>query len=158
MFKNILALVLIIYGAFGNNVFSIIPKNPNPPEPPAVAILNVDKPNESTLQKVAAFSDLITDSKDRAKLAIFNYQFAKNVLGYETDVQKANDVYVLAAKKFFQTTMKDKYPGLSAMIISLISDVSSDDNHILTQEEKNKISENFMGVAWVLIQKRGENK
>ena len=28
--------------------------------------------------------------------------------------------------------------------------------YYLTQEEKNKISENFMGVAWVLIQKRGE--
>ena len=40
------------------------------------------------------------------------------------------------------------------MIIDLIQDTTTDENHILSQDEKNSISENFMGVAWVLIQKR----
>ena len=152
MTKNAIAILLIIYGIFGNSLFNL-PKPP-PPEPPAVAILNVEKPSENILNKVQKFSDIITDPTDRAKLAIFNYQFAKNVLGYETNLQQVNDVYTLAGKSFFQESLKGKYKELPTMIIDLIKDTTSEENHILTQDEKNNISADFMGVAWVLIQKK----
>jgi hypothetical protein len=144
-----------MYGIFGNSLFNWQNNpTPKPPEPPAISILNIDKPSDATLSKVQKFSDLITDPTDRAKLAIFNHQFAKNILGYETNLQQVNDVYVLAGKSFFQESLRGKYKELPSMIIDLIKDTTSDENHILTQSEKNSISENFMGVAWVLIQKK----
>lgn len=153
MTKNAIAVLLIIYGIFGNSLFNL-PQPPKPPDPPAVSILNIEKPGETTLNKVQKFSDIIIDPTDRAKLAIFNHQFAKNVLGYETNLQQVNDVYVLAGKSFFQDSLRGKYKELPNMIIDLIKDTTSDENHILSQDEKNHISENFMGVAWVLIQKK----
>lgn len=152
MVKNAIAVLLIMYGIFGNSLF-YNPATPVTPKPEPVAILNVDRPTDTVIAKVQQFSDLITDPTDRAKLAIFNYQFAKNVRSYETDLQKLNDVYALAGKNFFQDSLKDKYDNLPEMIIELIKDTTTDDNHVLTQSEKDQISENFMGVAWVLIQK-----
>ncbi|NDD83584.1 hypothetical protein EBZ38_04780 [bacterium] len=154
MTKNAIAVLLIMYGIFGNSLF-YNPDKPNPPSPPpSVAILNIDKPTEAILSKVQKFSDLITDPTDRAKLAIFNHQFATRVINYETNVQKLNDVYVLAGKNFFKDSIHGKYKELPDMIINLIKDTTTDENHILTNDEKNQISQNFMGVAWVLIQKK----
>jgi hypothetical protein len=155
MAKNAIAVLLIMYGIFGNSLFT--PNKPVVPAPlpqPMVSILNIDKPPDSVLSKVQKFSDLITDPTDRAKIAIFNHQFAKNVLTYEAHLQQVNDVYTLAGKSFFKEAMRGKYPALSNMIITLIQDTTTDDNHVLTLSEKNQISENFMGVAWVLIQKK----
>ena len=157
MNKNAIAILLIMYGIFGNSLFNWKPNNPNPPkppEPPAISILNIDKPSETTMARVQKFSDIITDPTDRAKLAIFNHQFAKRVLGYETNLQQLNDVYTLAGKTFFKDSLRGKYPELPTMIIDLIKSTTSDENHVLTQDEKNQISENFMGAAWVLIQKK----
>lgn len=155
MVKNAIAVLLILYAIFGNSLFisdNIVPKPQ--PEPVPVSIINVDKPNESVLVKVQKFSDLITDPTDRAKLAIFNYEFANRVTKYNTDLQKLNDVYVLAAKTFFKDSLKNKYQLLPEMIVSLIQDTTTDENHILTPNELQSINENFAGVAWVLIQKR----
>jgi hypothetical protein len=156
MTKNAIAVLLIMYGIFGNSLFTPNkPVVPTPPPPsPVVSILNIDKPTDSVLAKVQKFSDLVTDPTDRAKLAIFNHQFAKNVLAYEAHLQQVNDVYTLAGKSFFKDSIRGKYKELPDMIVGLIRDTTTDDNHILTPSEKNQISENFMGVAWTLIQKK----
>lgn len=154
MTKNAIAVLLIMYGIFGNSLF-YNPDKPTPPSPtPSVAILNIDKPTEAVLAKVQKFSNLIEDPTDRAKLAIFNHQFATRVVAYDTSLQQLNDVYVLAGKNFFKDSIHGKYKALPDMIISLIQDTTTDENHVLTSAEKNQISENFMGVAWVLIQKK----
>jgi len=155
MAKNAIAVLLIMYGIFGNSLFTPNkPVVPTPPSPPPISILNIDKPTDAVLSKVQKFSDVVTDPTDRAKLAIFNHQFAKNVLGYEAHLQQVNDVYTLAGKSFFKDSMRGKYKELPDMIIGLIKDTTTDENHVLTSSEKNQISENFMGVAWVLIQKK----
>lgn len=155
MAKNAIAVLLIMYGIFGNSLFTPNkPVVPTPPSPPPISILNIDKPTDAVLSKVQKFSDVVTDPTDRAKLAIFNHQFAKNVLGYEAHLQQVNDVYTLAGKNFFKDSMRGKYKELPDMIIGLIQDTTTDENHVLTSSEKNQISENFMGVAWVLIQKK----
>ena len=96
---------------------------------------------------------MVSDPSDRAKLAIFNYDFAQRVLSYEADSQQVNDIYTLAGKTFFKNTLVDKYTGLSEEIVALLIECMGEENHVLTQEEKNKLHEYFMGVAWVLIQK-----
>jgi hypothetical protein len=155
MHKQFLAIVLLIYGVFGTGWLDLLDKPmPQPePAPPPAKILNIDKPSEEIIEKVSPFSDLITDPTDRAKVAIFNYNFANRVLNYEAEAQQVNDVYVLAGKLFFKKTLVDKYKGLAEDIVDLMTDCMGDENHILTEEEKNLLHQHFLGVAWVLIQK-----
>lgn len=148
MFRVLIATLLILYGAFGLN-FKI-----NSPKPEPVAILNINKPNEEIMSRVSALSALVKDPTDRARIAIFNYEFATRIKDYNTDVQKVNDVYTLAGKIFFNKELVNKYDGLGDGVIKLLSDIVSDDNHDLSIEEKEKISEYFMGFAWSLIQKQ----
>lgn len=149
-----IALLLIAYGAFGGGLLDLLDKpNPKPNPEPQVSILNIDKPTEDIINRVKTFSDLITDPTDRAKIAIFNYEFANQLISYETDLQQLNDVYVLAGKKFFQNSMVGKYKALPDMITSLIQEVTGEANHVLSEQEKQKLNQYFLGVAWVLIQK-----
>ena len=149
-----IALLLIAYWAFGGGLLDLLDKpNPKPNPEPQVSILNIDKPTEDIINRVKTFSDLITDPTDRAKIAIFNYEFANQLISYETDLQQLNDVYVLAGKKFFQNSMVGKYKALPDMITSLIQEVTGEANHVLSEQEKQKLNQYFLGVAWVLIQK-----
>lgn len=150
MIKKIIAALLIAYGVFGLDFIKYIPV-PTPPEP--IVILNVDKPRQEVIDAVKNVSSLVTDPTDRAKIAIFNYEFATKVKGYNSNLQQVNDVYTLAGKTFFKEELVGKYAGLSDAITKLISDLVSDDNHDLVQSEKDKISEYFMGLSWSLLQK-----
>lgn len=154
MIKNIAAILLIMFGLFGFSFLDLL-DNPTPqPKPePEVAILNIDKPSDETILLVKKYGELIKDPTDRAKIAIFNYQFATNVKSYETSLQQVNDVYVLAGKIFFKDSIVGKYDGLADMLVKQIQDITTDEDHTLSQEEKDKISEQFMAIAWVLIQK-----
>jgi hypothetical protein len=156
MYKNVIALVLILYALFGGGLSDVL-KNiiPKPsPEPKPVAILNIDRPTDSIIDRVQVFSNLITDPTDRAKIAIFNNDFANRIKTWKTNNQQVNDVYTLAGKIFFQDSLVNKYSGLSTNITDLLKELLTDDNHILTEEEKNTVSAYFDGVAWVLIQRK----
>lgn len=151
MNKNIFAIILLIYSVFGGGLFDLLDKNPTPE--PVVEILNINKPSDEVIARVKVFSDIVSDPTDRSKLAIFNYEFAKRVVGYETTVQQVNDVYSLAGKTFFQNSIVNKYESLSENITDLLEEIITDENHVVSMEEKNKLNEYFMGVAWVLVQK-----
>ena len=88
MYKNVLAVVLLIYSAFGTGWLDLLDRpTPKPePTPPPAKILNVDTPSQEVQDRVAIFSEIITDPNDRAKLAIFNYEFAKRVLEGEEEL------------------------------------------------------------------------
>jgi len=116
-----------------------------------LSVLNIEKPTDDILEVVVPMAKAITDPTDKAKLAIFNQEFSNRVTKYDADIQKLNDVYVLAAATFFEDSIKDKYDNLDQDIIKLINMVTTDENHALTPEEKNKISKNFLGFSWALI-------
>ena len=166
MFKNIIAILLIFVGVFGNKVSShitniinkplpspppipapYVPDEPTPlpPNPPTV---DIEKPSSEILLKVEPVSAVVTDREDRIKLAIFNLEFSQRISSYKTTVQKTNDVYTLAAKIFFKDSLVGKYDGLSEGTISLISDTTTNDDHALSQEEKTELSKKFSGLAW----------
>ena len=149
--KGIVALLLLIFSVFGGSLdlSNILPK----PEPPNAAILVIETPSEEVLDRVEIFSTIVTNPDDRAKLAIFNYEFASRINGYSTSSQQVNDVYSLAGKTFFKSDLVDKYDNLAEEIIKLMEDVIQTDNHILSVQEKEQLSKYFMGVAWVLINK-----
>lgn len=152
MNKKVLAIILLIYSVFGGGLLDLLDRPTPNPTPPA-KILNIDTPSKEVQESVQAFSDLITDPSDRAKIAIFNYEFANRVLNYSAEVQQVNDVYSLAGKTFFKGSVVDKYENLAEEIVSLMEKSMGEENHILTQEEKQSVHDNFMGVAWVLIQR-----
>lgn len=148
--KNLLAVGLIAFGAvmaWQSQSNTIIDEE-------EIAILEIEEPTPEILELVQSISDLVTDPTDRAKLAIFNQEFATRITNYETDNQKTNDVYVLAASYFFKNELNDKYDGLDQEIIKLIRSSIGDENHVLTTEEKVDLSNKFTGLAWSLIQKR----
>ena len=151
-FKNVLAIALICVGLsmeLGRFVPNIVVPKPD------VAILNIDKPNDKVLALVQPVSDLVTDPTDRAKLAIYSQEFAVRVKKYDAQLQQINDVLSLSAKEFFKDDINDKYSGLDDGIITMITTaVNSDENHKLTEPEKNELSNVFMGFAWALIQKK----
>lgn len=148
--KNLLALVLLGLALY-QPILNLIPISPKPD----VAILNIDRPSDEIIELVNPISSLITDPTDRAKMAIYSQEFASRVKTYDAQLQQVNDVLALSASGFFEGSMNDKYKDLDVAIIDLItSAVGGDDNHKLTDKEKNKISDRFMGVAWSLIQKQ----
>jgi hypothetical protein len=151
---SIISLSLILYAIFGGGLLDILDTpTPKPAPAPEVSILNIDKPSAEILDRVKVFSELISDPTDRAKIAIFNYEFANSLVNYDTDIQKLNDVYVLAGKKFFKNSIVGKYKSLPEVITTLIKDITGEENHTLSTEEKAKLNQYFLGVAWVLIQK-----
>jgi len=155
MYKNILAIILLLYAVFGEGLFDKLDKpTPSPTPNPTSEILDVEKPSENILKDVQAFSDLITEPSDRAKIAIFNYEFAERILTYNSTVQQTNDVYSLAGKIFFKNSLVNKYDGLAEKIQNILESILTEENHILTIEEKKQINQYFMGIAWILIQKR----
>ena len=154
MYRPILAIVLLVYALFGTGWLDLLDTPfPNPEPEPVSKILDIEVPSEEVKQAVESLEGMVSDPSDRAKLAIFNYDFAQRVLSYEADSQQVNDIYTLAGKTFFKNTLVDKYTGLSEEIVALLVECMGEENHVLTQEEKNKLHEYFMGVAWVLIQK-----
>ena len=149
--RNLIALLLIGI-ALSEPLWNLIPTIKPKPD---VAILNIDKPSDRIIELTKPISDLITDPTDRAKVAIYSQEFANRVKTYDAQLQQVNDVLALSASKFFEGAMNDKYKDLDVAIIDLITSAAGgDDNRKLTDEEKNEISERFMGVAWSLIQRK----
>ncbi len=145
--------MLLLYAVFGSGLLDLLDRPMPKPEPkPPEKILNIDTPTETVKNRVKVFSDIVTDPTDKAKLAIFNYEFAKRVEGYETTSQQVNDVYALAGKTFFKGSLVDKYDGLAEEIVKLLEEIIGTENHNLTLAEKQQLSEYFLGVSWVLIQ------
>lgn len=148
LFKNLIATTLIITCgtllAFKNIEIDI----------DGIVDLKIEKPSEKVLIETKPVVDIVTDKDDRIKMAIFNQEFAQRLLKYNTDIQKVNDVYVLAGEFYFKNDLKGKYPQLANSIVNMIKSITGDDNHILSQEEKQIISDKFMGLAWSLLKKR----
>lgn len=163
MNKRILAIALLVYSVFGGGLLDTLDlSNIIPNNTPEVKIIDVSKPSDKIAERVQVFSGLITDQEDKEKIAIFNYEFANRVTGYETTSQQINDVYTLAGKTFFKDSLVNKYDGLAEEIIKLMEECMNADrdkekdgteNFILTDKEKNLLSDYFSGVAWVLVEK-----
>lgn len=151
MGKKIFATILAVYAVFGLSWIdfdwsSIVPQ-------PQQEIIQVDKPSQEIIDEVQVISDIISDPSDRAKLAIFNYEFANRVLGYDTTSQQLNNVYALAGKNFFESKLVNKYETLSDELVRIFEKVLSTDNHRLSQDERQEIHDYFMGIAWVIVNK-----
>ena len=146
--RTIIGVIVIVIGLFWVQIQEGIP-DIVPDVRPAVEI-NIDEPTPEIKEKVLSIASLVTDTKDRLNLCIFNKIFSERVRDYPADAQQLNDVYTEAAKIFFGETLRGKYTGYSEGIQKLMSDIVGQENHELTQEEKNKLAQVFNGLAWAL--------
>lgn len=151
--KKIIAIVLLIYAIFGKGWLDYFDINKPPIEPIQESILNIDVPENDTIERVKVFAELITDPSDKAKIAIFNYEFANRVMNWEISTQQVNDIYTLAGTKFFKNTIVNKYENLAEELVKLLEEIIGTENHTLTEGEKQQLNKYFIGIAWVLIQK-----
>ena len=145
--RAILGIIVILVGLFLPVIQERIPDltpTPKPDDNP----LGLVKPDEETLEKVSSIAGLVTDTKDRLNLCVFNKVFAERVKDYSADVQQINDVYTEAGKTFFGETLRGKYEGYGASLLALMQDSLGSENHTPTQSEKDKLSEDFGGLAW----------
>ena len=113
--------------------------------------IGLTNPSDELIDKFEGISSIVTDSQDRVKLAIFNKVFADRLSSYDTNQQQLNDVYVLAAKNYFKDSMKDKYQDLDNFLIKTIRDITGDQVHILSDDEKSDLNSAFTSIAWCLI-------
>jgi|688.fasta_scaffold30705_3 hypothetical protein len=140
LIKNIFAVSLISFAAFGLIQKKIVQS----------IEISIKRPSEDVIEKVSPISQIVKNKTDRVQLAVFNKQFAERVVNYNTDLQQLNDLYTLAGEYYFENKLKGKYEDLANKISNLIASVTTDDNHILLEEEKKKLSEIFMGLTWLL--------
>jgi hypothetical protein len=150
MIKNIIALLLITYGVFGNSIFDILD---TPTPEPAPIVLKIDEPSETLKAKVVPIAATITDNDDRVEVALFFLELSERVQKWDLNLQQLNDVVVTAAVKFFQGRLHGKYDGFDQGLTKLIIDVTGSEVHILSEEEKLKLHEAFEALAWALVQR-----
>lgn len=155
MLRIIVALGLLYFVFFGGlpeiNIGPIIPVQNEVDE--VQSLLDIQKPSDTIISQVKPVADLVTSIEDRAKLALFNYEFSSRVEKYNTDTQQLNDVYTKAAAGFFKEELKGKYSGLSEGLVGILKSVTTDDNHVLTMDEKSRLKDLFTGLSWTLIEK-----
>lgn len=132
--------LLILFGL----LFNISPKH-------EIKVIDINTPDNITIESVKPIANLITDPNDKTKLALFNHEVGVRLPSYDIDVQKFNDLYVLAASKFFKDTLNNKYDALDSKLLQLISSITTSDNHTLSTEEKDLLSKRLIGLSWALI-------
>lgn len=112
--------------------------------------IDIPSPTSIISDEIKNISNIVTDNEDRAALCIFNKIFADRLVTYETTQQQLNDVYVIAAKQMFGESMKDKYDELDLILLNAIRQVTGDDTHTLSEEEKTQIQSNFYAISLYL--------
>jgi hypothetical protein len=113
--------------------------------------LKIPAPSSSVSSKVSSAAKLVTKKQDKIKFAIFNHIFSERISDYEIDTQKLQDIYVLAAKKYFGGELKDKYSELDVKLTELFKNLLGEDNKILSDTDKKLVSEHFSGLAYKLV-------
>ena len=144
--KILFGLTLIAVGLFWPQIKERIPDFTIPSKPS----IDIMEPSEEIKEKVSSAASKVTDEKDRLNLAIFNMVFSERVLSYDVEAQAVNDVYVAAAKNAFGNSLAGKYQGYGSAIQSLFTSNMGEENHILTQLEKEGLSKDFNGLAFEL--------
>lgn len=147
--KTSLIIGLIILLLSSNN--KLLDSVNLPPKEIEVLDISIEKPSEDISSKVSIISDIVKEEQDRINIAVFNKVFADRLIRYDVNQQQLNDVYVLSAKNFFGDSIRNKYDSLDVFLKGVISDVTGDDIHILSEDEKSELSNRFYGVSWYLI-------
>ena len=143
--RLLIGIALMLVGLFWGEI-----KNSIPDFPDNKPVILIEKPEASLIEGWSDTANSITDPKDRLYLCLFNKVFAERVLNYDADSQQINDVYVLAAKELFGSSIKGKYDRLAPATKRSMTGVLGEENHSVIESEKQKLNKVFLAFSWCL--------
>lgn len=119
-----------------------------------IPVVSIEPPPEKALIELTLpVAKLITDKEDRATLAVFNKEFADRLPKYvDINTQQLQDIYVASGAEIFGKALSTKYEKLGSSITSLFSGVIGQDEHSLSKDEANSLSNIFKALSWNLTQ------
>ena len=144
-FRLLIGVVLVLVGVFWEDIKNSIPEIPD-----KKLGITIEKPQDSLVEQWTEVCKSVKDPVDRVKLCVFNKTFADRVVGYDADAQQINDVYVLAAKEVFGDSIKGKYDKLGPAAQESMVSILGEENHIITESEKQNLNKAFLAFAWCL--------
>lgn len=122
-----------------------------PIEPSVAQVLNIKEPEKSILEKVEGADKIVTDQQDKEKMAMLNFEFSERLKGYDCKPEEMIQVWNHVARFVSEGKWGDKYPKFfPTYTSSMIQSVTTDVNAVVTEKEKELISEKFNGLSWVL--------
>ena len=108
--------------------------------------LQISEPSGTMVLSTKAFDGVIA-KEDQALFAVFHNVLSKNIKKHNMDSQNFNDFYRTAAMEYF-SNVKGKYPEFGRAIVETFQKLLTDDNHVLTDEEKGLVEETLNAIAW----------
>ena len=151
MIKNIIAILLISYGVFGNGIFDLL-DSPTPTPEPEVPSISITEPSEAIKVVVEPIASSVTNEEDQLEIALYFLELSSRIEGYETiTLQQVNDLIVHSATLVFKGRLEGKYVGFDEGLTSEIFSVTGNTEHMLSPEEKAGLSNLFSGLAWSLV-------
>ena len=152
MIKNIIAVLLITYGLLGNSVFDILDTPTPTPVPIPAPVLQIEEPSDSLKTDVVPVAATVTNKDDRVELAVFFLELSERLPRWDLSLQQLNDVIVSAAQQQFKNRLNGKYDGFDEGLTRIVIDITGNKVHVLSAEEKTKLSKAFKALAWALVQ------
>ena len=150
--RLLIGILLLAAVFLGGEVFnSFIDKIKNVVNKEKVVYIE-PKPDQKDIDDTKPLADLITDKDDRAKLAVFNYEFSNRLSNYKVTAQQLIDIYATAGKILFQGEFKDKYPTYGSSLTKVFLDIVGEEEHVLTAEELASVQKKFSAISWNLSQ------
>lgn len=142
----LLGMTIIIVGIFASTFEKMLV----PIEPSVAQVLNIQKPDIIVLDMVSGADKIVTNKQDKEKMSLLNYEFSQRLKGYDCKPEEMIQIWNHVAR-FVSNKGWVKYKGFSPKYTSdMIKDVTTDANSIVTDKEKDLISEKFNGLSWVL--------
>lgn len=122
-----------------------------PVEPSVAQVLNIQKPDEEILKLVQPADKIVGDEQDKEKMAMLNFEFAQRLKGYDCKPEEMIQVWNHVARFVSEGKWGAKYPKFfESYTDKMIQSVTTDANSVVTEKEKELISEKFNGLSWVL--------
>jgi hypothetical protein len=137
-------LVAFLLPYFKSTIDNVVEKNS------VAKILKIEKPSAELIARNVKIDSIVNNEEDRKSLAVFTHVFSKRVPRYETTVDNFDKIFVFAGKEVYNTGMRGKYQGLKEFFTTTMENSIGDKNTLTNQEERNKLSEDFNTISWIL--------
>lgn len=148
-YRLILGLILIVVALFMGRGDSPLPKilsvNYN-------SVLDLEKPDKGIETEIGDLKKVVTDPKDREKIAIFHNELGKRLPKYENiNTIQFENYYYDSAKESFEGKLANKYRDLGENVQRLIIGTLGENETYISKDEFTSLSKKMRGMAWILL-------
>lgn len=148
-YRLILGLILISVALFMGRGKNPLPKilsiNYN-------SVLDLEKPDKITEDEIGNLKKIVTDVKDREKIAIFHNELGKRLSKYDNiNTIQFENYYYDSAKESFEGKLANKYRDLGENIQRLIIGTLGENEKYISKNELANLSKKMRGISWVIL-------